>query len=230
MRSGFTVKLALLTACLAFALPPAKAQSGMRPGVYAGADLLKSLWAWGLVAEPTVYGVVHKNWLLSATYGYANMQRDSVYQNLVYRSKGHYVRPGIEFLVPGGHFSLGLGYLYASYHETGLVVFAGPYFGDKQINLSRKMSTRGLEFTANACIPVSKRLFVRVSGRTGTLHSRVRSGNYPEMPPYYAPGAGFILGNQVPGRTGTIGFSVGLVYQLTGQKRPEQPEVLSLKK
>lgn len=160
---------------------------------------------------------------LSLTYGHASLTRDPIYENVAYRNKGSYFKPGAELMLGTDFVSLGLSYLISNYTETGQTTLPGPYWGDVTMGYHREMQTKGIEGNLNIYLPATSWLTIQLTGRFISVNNHIVSGNNRDVPVFYAPGAGRMREDDSPSQATTAGFSAGLLFKLFSLKSAETP-------
>lgn len=154
-----------------------------------GLDLTKLLpitQESGVMLESFVYGPIKKKFRWRAMGGLADLNFGTIYSNLNYRTKGYYVKGGVSKQF-SNHWELSLNAVYSNYDEAGKVKFAGPIYGDLDINPIQQQSLWGLELQGDYFIEIYGNWWLDIQGRLGTILSDFKDEHFS---PYFAPGFG----------------------------------------
>lgn len=191
------------------------AQDTLRRSVYAGLDVLKSVWPLvgvypgirsAYTVEPSVIvPLYNQRQYLHITPGFTSFKaKDGVD---IKSGKGYYLKVGLE--QRKRNFGVGLAGLATVWQDEGTYRFNGAYFGDYIGLIPRRNRVAvGGEFFLNFYIPTTSRLVIRLQPRVTVVAPF--TGYSERADPPYLPGVGLMEGSRW---RASNGISLQLLYR-----------------
>lgn len=209
---------------LAIVSHTALGQGSSPAGLSIGFDILKTMpifYSSGYVLEPSLIYTTKNGIMIDMAVGFANVKKDTLYQNSTYFNQGHYLRLGAGGMIlkhPGQFRQIYLlaDVVYSDFTERFKVRFRdeGNYYGDAFRTLEQSSRLVALEVQPGYRLPIgNSRFSVNFQARFSYVVTEYDEDNFPV---YLIPGVGCVgtEKDRPYNNTATVGASIRIVYKL----------------